>query len=293
MDKKEFDRIFSNYLITDEDLKILHNVLLEMLTDLDSICRENGIKYSLSGGTMLGAIRHQGFIPWDDDVDILMPYEDYHRFIEIVKKKYSNKYSIADIRERTASTLFVKFCKKGTKFVQINNVGTPFADNIFIDIFPAEYCPDNEKERKKRGREFNLYRKMKRCVVSYKYPSKLLLEKCKESKILKKEYSRKRLLGFFGNILGLDYIVSKCDKLAHFEKKGKYIICPSCARYYDYEMYNSDFFDKLIETKFEDKSFYISHRYEEYLTSLYGDYMKLPEPENRRPSHVIEIRDEV
>lgn len=293
MDKKEFNRVFSNYVISEEDLKILHKVLLGMMVDLDKICRENNIKYSLCGGTMLGAIRHKGFIPWDDDVDVMMPYDDYHKFIGVVKEKYNDDYFIADIRERTAPTLFVKFCKKGTKFLQINNVETGLADNIFIDIFPAEYCSDDEKERKKRGKKFNLYRRMKRCAVSYRYPSKLLLEKVNDSKMLKKEYSRKRIFGFFCNLLGLKYLVKKCDKLAHVEKKGKYIVCPFGARYYDFELYNSDFFDELLEVPFENKKFYISHRYEDYLKLMYGDYMKMPSPENRCPSHAIEVKEKI
>lgn len=291
MDKKEFDRVFSSYVISQEDLDLLHKILLDMLGDIDKICRENDIKYTLCGGTLLGAIRHQGFIPWDDDVDVMMPYDDYHKFINIVKEKYSENYMIADIRENTAETLFVKFCKKGTIFREINNVGTPFAENIFIDIFPAEYCSDIEKERKARGKKFNLYRKMLLCAISYKYPSTLLLEKVKESKTLKKEYSKKRFLGFFSNLIGIKKLVKKCDKLAHFDKKGKYIVCPFGARYYDFELYDSDFFDKFIEVKFEDRKFLITHRYEDYLKLMYGDYMKLPAPENRKPSHVIEIKE--
>ena len=293
MNKKEFDKIFSSYIISQEDLKTLHRVLLEMLSDVDKICRENDIKYSLGGGTLLGAMRHKGFIPWDDDVDVMMPYDDYVKFIQIVKEKYNENYYIADIREGTASTLFVKFCKKGTKFVEINSVGTPFSNNIFIDIFPMEYCPDDEKERKKRGKKFNLFRKMKLCAISYKYPSKLLLEKTKESKILKKEYNKKRFIGFFCNLLSIRYLVKKCDKLAHYTKKGKYVVCPFGARYYDFELYNSDLFDELIEVPFEDKKFFITHRYEDYLKLMYGDYMKMPSEENRKPTHVIEVKEKI
>lgn len=293
MDKKEFDRVFSSYIISKEDLDTLHTVLLEMLSDLDKICRSNNIKYTLCGGTLLGAIRHKGFIPWDDDVDVMMPFDDYKKFILVVKEKYKEKYFIADIRENTAETLFVKFCKKDTLFEEINNIGTPFANNIFIDIFPADYCPDSEKERKKRGKKFNLYRKMLLCAISYKYPSTLLLEKIKESKILKKEYSKKRLLGFFSNLIGIKNLVKKCDKLAHFDKKGKYIVCPFGARYYDFELYNVDFFDKLEEISFENKKFLITHRYDEYLKLMYGDYMKLPAPENRKPSHVISVKSKI
>lgn len=293
MNKEEFERVFAEYVISPEDLNKLHNVLLDMMVDLDKICRTENIKYSLCGGTLLGAIRHKGFIPWDDDVDILMPHDDYERFISVVKEKYSEKYFIADIREKTAAILFVKFCKKGTKFVQISNVGTPFANNIFIDIFPLEYTPDDINERKRRGKKFNLYRKMQLCAVSYKYPSTLLLEKAKESKVLKREYRKKRFFGFIANLFGLQRLVKKCDKLAHYEKKSKYLVSPFGAKYYDFELYDSDFFDKLIEVPFEDKKFLISHRYEDHLKTLYGDYMKLPDPKDRRPSHVIEIKDKI
>lgn len=290
MDKKEFERVFKKYEVSKEKLHLLHSELLNMLKEFDKICSENNLRYSLAGGTLLGAIRHKGFIPWDDDVDIVMPHPDYENFISIVKEKYYNDYTIADIRENTCATLFVKFCKIGTKLVEVANAGTSFNSNFFIDIFPVENTPNNLKERAKIGKKFNRYRKMLLCAISYKYPSTLLKQAAKESKILRKEYSKKRFLGFLACLYGYKRLIAKLDKLSRYKEKGDYFVIPFGARYYDFELYKSDYFDKLIDADFEGCKFKISHRYEEYLKLMYGDYMKLPPVESRRPCHIFEAK---
>ena len=92
--------------LSDSDIESVKKIALDILTEIDKICRENNLKYSLASGTLLGAVRHKGFIPWDDDVDIVMLYEDYQKFLEIANSKLDKKFYIATPEKETALKLW-------------------------------------------------------------------------------------------------------------------------------------------------------------------------------------------
>ena len=123
----------------------LQGVLLEMLKVIDGLCTRHGLRYYLHGGTLLGAVRHGGFIPWDDDADISMPRPDYEKFLEIAKKELAADYFVQDYRtEKYGRFVFAKLRKNGTVCKNEHHAHIKMHQGIFIDIFPLDELPQNK-----------------------------------------------------------------------------------------------------------------------------------------------------
>lgn len=132
-----------------EKLRNLQLTQIEILKEIDLVCKKNNLKYSLYAGTLLGAIRHKGFIPWDDDLDICMPRKDYEKFLEIWKDKEHPGFLIQNKeREKNFSQSFTKIRKKHTTFLQKGEPKNQYHTGIFVDIFPIDRMPNGFLKRK-------------------------------------------------------------------------------------------------------------------------------------------------
>ena len=117
--------------------KTLHDVFFDMLCDIDDLCKKHGIRYSLYCGTLLGAVRHQGFIPWDDDVDLAMPLEDYERFFEIANRELTPEYEIQDLKNTPDHYWnWMRVYKRGTTYLHKSWKDLKVSQGIGIDVFP-------------------------------------------------------------------------------------------------------------------------------------------------------------
>lgn len=126
-------------------VKELQGVLLEMLKVIDGLCARHGLRYYLHGGTLLGAVRHGGFIPWDDDADISMPRPDYEKFLAIAKRELAADYFVQDYRtEKYGRFVFAKLRKNGTVCKNEHHAHIKMHQGIFIDIFPLDELPRNK-----------------------------------------------------------------------------------------------------------------------------------------------------
>lgn len=136
------------HLISHE-MKKAWAVMLDLLVEFDRVCKKHGIKYFASGGTMLGAVRHKGFIPWDDDIDVMMFREDYDRLLEIGPKEFQHPYFFQNkLTDPCCVDLISKLRNSETTALMANEIGTRYKYNrgIFIDIFPLDFIPDERKE---------------------------------------------------------------------------------------------------------------------------------------------------
>ena len=132
-------------------------VLLSILTRIDSICRENGLKYMLAYGTLLGAVRHKGFIPWDDDIDLLLPRKDYETLRSVAKSFNTKEWKLLSYSNEPRFLLpFMKYCNKHT-IVTPPRFNTGFVYGLSIDIFPLDYAPNNDYLRKKQANKFKIF----------------------------------------------------------------------------------------------------------------------------------------
>lgn len=129
----------------DKELKRLQSMEMGILKDFMKICDENGLRYFGVAGTGIGAIRHGGFIPWDDDIDIALPREDYEKFIKLVEEKMGDKYYVLNAEHNPNFPLMTtRLCIRGTKFVEnaLKNINCDLG--IFLDIYAYDNYPDND-----------------------------------------------------------------------------------------------------------------------------------------------------
>lgn len=253
------------------DINELKNIQLMMLADIDGFCTANDINYSLAYGTLLGSIRHQGYIPWDDDIDIMMPRKDYEKFIG---QYVSEFYKVIDVNNNINYSLpFAKI--HDTRTVMQEFVDNDSSFGVYIDVFPIDNVPDS------RFKEF----------IQFSLKSILnVIHNIKNVKIAPKRGFIKNSILFLGHVVLLPYPLHSCavsmDNLSKLfsntKTKRSAIIAP--ANNSKGWINQCDVFTNYQRTKFENIDVSIITRYDELLTSIYGDYMKLP-PIEKQVSH--------
>ena len=282
--KKLYSSCFPEYVLDDIQLKKLQDTLFDMLVDICNVFNRYGIKYMLSGGTLLGAIRHKGFIPWDDDVDIMMTREEYEKFKTHVSE-LNSQYSLVEPNTDDYYCKNPKLFKKNTLYVEMSNAGLKKYNMVFLDIFIIENMPAMKLKRKIIGSIYDICYKGSSVCVDYLYPSQPILEKAKSNNELAKYYQTRRNLGrIFSHIGGIKFYLKLINKLAVREKKTGYYGVPSAISY-NREVFENSMFDDLIEVEFCGRRFKAPAAYDQYLNNLYGNYMQIP-PIDKRETHV-------
>ncbi len=259
---------------TKEYLRELHQVEVEILDEIVRICAKYDLKYYLIGGTLLGAVRHKGFIPWDDDLDIVMPRADYDKFCDICKTELDEKYYLHNINTDNKYWLIhAKIRKNNTIFEEQSISGLSCHKGVFVDIFPLDNAQDiDSKEQLKRTRKIKtistlIYRKSK-LNIRYSLKSRLLAFCLSFVSIKTLTKWQMKLMTKFNNET-CDYYVNYGSNYSTVKQtmlRSKYE--PSC------------------EVEFEGKLYKTLGEYEYFLNRIYGeDYMQLP-PEEKRITHM-------
>ena len=261
-----------------EYLEKLHEVQIEILDEIDKICKDNKITYFLVGGTMLGAVRHKGFIPWDDDVDIGMLREDYDKFIDlclnndVLNKKYflhcldtDENYWLPFMRVRKNNTTFGE---KGIKILDTHK-------GIFVDIFPY----DNVKY------ESNFFQKIRSFLILNIEDAVFCKHKLKNVNKCRRKGAVKLLM-----TLSLKQLHKFQKYLFNIKRKKntKYIVCFIAGGNPVDETLERDRVFPTMDFEFEGKKYPGIKDYDYYLKRVYGNYMELP-PEDKRVTHSPEV----
>lgn len=251
-----------------EYLKRLHLDLLDIMDAVDLICKNNNIKYYLIGGTLLGAVRHRGFIPWDDDLDIVMPRRDYERFIELCKTELPEKYNLLWITEQNDyHKMFAKVALKGTSYVEQISKSVKSDWGIFIDIFPLDIT-----------RGYNYKVKYAKKIVNI-IGNALIIKKSKSYTfhilqwVLAKTKSYKSLL------------LCKERVVKSFGDKGGFY--SNFASHYDIKRQTmpKEWFGSGVLLKFENKEYLAPSNCSKVLESIFGkSYMNIP-PKEKQITH--------
>lgn len=255
-------------------LEELQSIELNILKSFKAFCEENNLKYSLAAGTLIGAVRHKGFIPWDDDIDVFMMRTEYDKFLSLINKGFvlNNKdYVVWSPEKRDSFYPFIKIIDKRTILYE-TNMNRKFVSGVWIDIFPVDFCGDDFESAKK------LCVKMKADVTKYL------------------RYHRKYKCTSFINIMKNVYVwgmhIFKRKEFLRIERelfsyrndiKSKYcgtLIWATNKK----DLYPSEFFGEYSMLRFEDDMFMVFKDYDKILTHRYGNYMKIPD-EKERQSH--------
>lgn len=249
------------------DINELRQIQIGILDDVHRFCEVHGLTYYLSSGTLIGAVRHKGYIPWDDDIDIHMPREDYEKFLQTYKDERGIYRALNPNIEPHYYYTFAKVIDSRTLMVEDENKG--YEIGIYIDVFPEDYVTDNLLKRKLIFRLKYLLYKIRRCKISHSNPL----------------YSKWAYLCY----RNLPITVGMINALIKF-----LIICKRPTGFVA-NMTESGITDvnacipiedvaSSIDIEFEGKKYKTMVGYHDYLTRSYGNYMQLP-PEDQRYSH--------
>lgn len=262
--------------MNDKELKELQKYSLDILKEVDRFCRENNIKYFLGEGTLLGAVRHNGFIPWDDDIDILMLREDFDKFVNNFKSK---DLGLEYFNTMKYWTVFAKVrLLKDTKFYSPRLEKLQRYTGPRIDIMPLDYFPNQNTFKEK--------------YIIKKLDILKILLRNKIVPIGKKKYIFGYLVWLLTRIIPYKLLVKSVNKTMTKFNKGNYNYVINYGSEYNKnkEIFPIKYFNEVKEIKFHDNSFYISPNYDEMLMQIYGDYMTLPPVEKRVVKHYLKIR---
>lgn len=246
----------------------------EILLHVSDFCEKNGIRYSLAYGTLLGAIRHKGFIPWDDDIDIIMPRKDYERFKNIY---HSERYVFSDISVNHAhGTDMGKVYDTKTMFFYRHHIRRDYG--LFIDVFVVDNFPKDASVRNKWLRTIKILQRinsatnMRLTEIWKAYSGKLL---------------RKILLLHLLPI-PLEFIHRKILSLqTKYNNKETGLVGITVSVDNPYDTYPDNLFEEYTQVEFEGHQFSAIQNYGLWLTKCYGDYMKLPPVEKQVGKHDI------
>lgn len=258
------------------ELKKIQYIEYCMLVEIDRICKKNNIEYFLDSGTSLGAIRHSGFIPWDDDIDVGMLREDYEKFNNIVVREINKLYEVQNIyTDKYTYVSYTKIRCKNTEFVEYCNRKNKGMKGVYVDIFPYDKVPENEVERKKYIKKNLLLNK----IFTYKSIPDITRKPDTGLQLIK--YIMRRIIHYFCNIIPKKFIFNILNntRKKYYMTDSNYICCLEFLK--KPVILKKDRIIPLKETVFEDQLFPIPRDVDYYLSNMYGNYMILPSEDKR------------
>lgn len=268
--------------LTDEELKGLQQCFLEMLKDIIRVCEENNICYMAAGGTALGSIRHKGFIPWDDDVDIIMPREDLNRFVSIFSQTLGDRYEMTSPNSPyPLESMITAVYKKNTLKTTFSAYGTPFPKGIHIDFFPIESIPENKLVRTFKGITAMGLQFIAVSSLMYRFNSKEKKAFLCQTTPGKINYWLRETVGFLFSFRSYEKWGNLFDRFVRGKKDTGIWTVPTDFRHYFGHAMPKDVYFPPIKGQFEDITINLPHNPDEYLKNQYGDYMKIPPVEER------------
>ncbi|MBQ7862548.1 MAG: LicD family protein [Clostridia bacterium] len=254
-----------------EKLKIVEK---EMLEHFVRICEKEDLRYFVAGGTLLGAVRHKGFIPWDDDIDVLMPRADYELFLKKAQAYLPDNLFLQSFEtDREYPCNFAKIRNSDTTFIESTLADMKINHGVYIDIFPLDYYP------KKNSRLFEL----KKLILTLRISADFKIDNQK----LKTKTVRKLL-----KILMPDRqkAVRMKEKLFTAVPESDMLVS-NCGAWGKREIFPAEWCSEYVDLTFEGVQVKAPYKYHELLSQLYGDYMKLPDEKDRVSHHYCDVID--
>lgn len=274
--------------VTPDESKLIKAHLVRMYMDLQALCDKHGLRLMLGGGSCLGAVRHKGFIPWDDDLDAMMPRPDYERLIELLKDgELGEKYSFSTpSNEAESVTTFMKIFLKDSEYIDLFSIHTPFPKGLYIDVFAIDAAPNTSFMRAIKGFISNGLEFCTILTLYAKYPNQELIKYMRQDRRLWRRYRLKCILGKIVGIIPRKKWLWWFDRFAYSDKESTYWTIPTGRKYYTGEVMPMKTFVPVINGEYEGQTIHLPGDYAAYLKNLYGNYMNIP-PVEKRERHFI------
>lgn len=287
--KERFCQLYEN--LDKESLKKLQNTLLDILIDFDLFCRENKLDYFIAAGTLIGARRDEGFIPWDDDVDVVMPRKDYEKLKTIEKKGKYAKYIFKDSRDCEDISLCGKFELKNVTYHNVLGKNFSKKENIYIDVLPIDFIPKNKILRLISGLSINFLKISYSSLRCLKKNNELLYEMSNHSKELKRNLYMRKILAIPTLIFGKQNILKVIHLILSLKQKQSedMTIALGAKGYFNEILKEKDVFPTK-DIFFEKRRLKAPKNPDVYLKNRYGDFMKIPE-RNEQLERLIRLKE--
>ena len=263
----------NKYEIMGVNIKDIQVKMLNILVEIDKICKKHKIKYILDSGTLLGAIRHKGFIPWDDDIDIAMLREDYEKFVQVATNELKNNIIFEDMRVRNHfPNIFGKCYDNNTLYLEDGTQHLDVNHGIWLDVFPMD--------------NINIKTKWLHCRIIASFNTIRLL------KLGVIKFNLKYLFYAPFLVLPLNWINLFIQKvLTYYSNTKSEYVCPICQSGTKKPIFHRTMFTNIMLVVFEGKLFPVPVEYDKYLKGYYTSPMQLPPEEKRHPGHqIIKVR---
>lgn len=247
-------------------------LLVKTMAEFIKFCNRNDIEYIGAYGTVLGAIRHKGLIPWDDDIDVFMTRDNYEKFLKLKDGMKGSGYEIVDIDDEGYYLPFAKFCDTNTSIWEVENL--PFVLGVFIDVFPLDYVEEDDTDCVKLRNEYMaLFDKYLHSLKTFRIKDVFSFGGFKsflKAKFYKMTVSRK-------SVRAMEHLIRT--------KQGPFRMYYRSLDKYTRSKFESTWFDECIEVPYEDISIRIPKEYDKFLAHCYGDYMTPPPKEKQVSQH--------
>lgn len=280
------------YEMTNEERYALQRHLVRMYADIEKICVSHGLKVMLAYGSVLGAIRHGDVIPWDDDMDIYMPREDYELFIHEYSRELPDNYVVyAPNHTNGTITHFGKVVDKNTSFItpDSDSENFKFHKGVYVDIFPLDHIEPNKFTNQSRRLLIMVLKYIKGSVRQYVGNSKSYKIVMNGSPLAKFNYCLRQCIGFLMSFKTLDQWANMIDGISAFCKKETGFYHDTSAWRYDVNPLPQEMFFPPRKVKFGEIEAFVPNQAERYLERCYGDWRQIPSPENRWRHFIVKL----
>jgi lipopolysaccharide cholinephosphotransferase len=263
------------------DIDRLHQILLEALKEVRRICLKYDIKYYIVGGSLIGAVRHRGFVPWDADIDLAMMRPDYDKFLSVCENELSDKYFLQNYHtDVDFSPPISRLCVQGTYVCEHFFRHLKFHKGAYLDVFSLDNIPNELALRDKQKKRLEMIDKLmlyKLCIVY-------------DKGILNSKLIAKKIIQLFMMPLSLSFLQRSREKEMtkyNIDENTKYV-CQTAIKYgYDRGTHLRSTFGEPVLMEFEGELFYVPNDWDAYLNTTYGNYMEMPPEKERKPIYDV------
>lgn len=263
-----------------EELIRLQKMELEILSDFMQVCDENKLEYFGIAGTGIGALRHRGFIPWDDDIDVALPRKDFDRMLSLIKERYGDKYTVLNAKEESRFPMMTtRLCRNGTVFIEEALKGAECPCGIFLDLYVLDNVADNRIACELQSWSAWFWSKL---LVLRCMPKPFLFQTGWKAELIWRicaaVHGTMKLLNISPQWLR-NHCENVCRRYEH-KKTKRMAFLPDTSPYWN--VINKEKLYPLRKLDFETVKLNFPNNIEEILTDMYGDYMQLPPVEKRK-----------